>query len=142
LFSTSEYTFGWWRFSDIHEIVELEASLNTRGVREHQLLQNLRKNLECCQEAAKKPVPDYLELDEPEHLEDLTILPYGCAAPDESGLFVCVFRYMLFCFINLFETQVLYNMLSFKRILWKTIFLCNFYEFVVFWGINKAASNK
>jgi hypothetical protein len=108
LFSTSEYTFGWWRFSDIHEIVELEASLNTRGVREHQLLQNLRKNLECCQEAAKKPVPDYLELDEPEHLEDLTILPYGCAAPDESGLFVCVFRYMLFCFINLFETQVLY----------------------------------
>ena len=62
--------------------------MNTRGVREHQLLQNLRKNLECCQEAAKKPVPDYLELDEPEHLEDLTILPYGCAAPDDSGMFV------------------------------------------------------
>ena len=81
----SEHTFGWWRFSDIHEIVELEASLNTRGVREHQLLQNLRKNLECCQEAAKKQIPDYLELDEPEHMEEVKILPHGCAAPDEPG---------------------------------------------------------
>ncbi len=71
--------------SDSHEIIELEASLNQRGIRENQLLQNIRKNLEVCQDAAKKPIPEYLELEEPEHMEDVKMLLYGCAAPDEPG---------------------------------------------------------
>ena len=85
IFDVAEFTFGWWRLTDPHEIVELEASLNVRGVRENQLLQNLRRNVECVTEATRKPLPEHLELEEPENFEKPEMLPFGCAIPDHPG---------------------------------------------------------
>jgi len=59
--------------------------LNQRGTREHQLLMNIRRNTECCTEAVKKPIPESLELEEPENYEKVEMLPYGCPAPDAPG---------------------------------------------------------
>ena len=59
--------------------------MNQRGAREHQLLQNVRKSAECFAEATKKPIPENLELEEPENYEKPEMLSYGCAAPDLPG---------------------------------------------------------
>ena len=39
-----------------------------------------------CQDAVRKPIAEYLELEEPEHAQDVKMLPFGCAAPDEPGM--------------------------------------------------------
>jgi|LakMenEpi03Aug12_release.lakeMendotaPanAssembly.Ray.scaffolds.fasta_scaffold6617589_1 hypothetical protein len=41
-------------------------------------------------EAAKKPIPEHLELEQPEHFEQAETLPFGCPAPDKPGWFWAV----------------------------------------------------
>ena len=80
--------------------------MNQRGVRENQLLQNIRKNLEICQDAAKKPIPEYLELEEPENIEDVKMLPYGCAAPDEPGTILFMKKHLAFLCLNILRSFI------------------------------------
>ena len=45
---------GWWRLSDIEDVNQLEATLNSRGTREQHLLTLVKRNFELLQDAAKK----------------------------------------------------------------------------------------
>lgn len=53
---------GWWKLNCAQDVNDLEASLNHRGIREQQLLINIRRNLEIYQVGAKKPLPEEVEL--------------------------------------------------------------------------------
>ena len=39
-----------------------------------------------CQDAVRKPISEYLELEETEQAKDVKMFPFGCAAPDEPGV--------------------------------------------------------
>ena len=62
-------SYGWWKLNSAQDINELDAALNPRGIREQQLLINLRRNLEIYQVGAKKQLPEDIELIVPEDYE-------------------------------------------------------------------------
>ena len=53
-FISDEKCRGWWRLSDIEDVNQLEANLNSRGTREQHLLTLVKRNFELLQDAAKK----------------------------------------------------------------------------------------
>ena len=79
------YSYGWWKLNSAQDINELDAALNPRGIREQQLLINLRRNLEIYQVGAKKQLPEDIELIVPEDYEYDTVTNGDSPCPDKIG---------------------------------------------------------
>ena len=79
------YSHGWWKLNNAQDVNDLEASLNQRGIREQQLLINMRRNLEIYQVGAKKQLPEGIELTVPENYEYDNVDDGDSPCPDEHG---------------------------------------------------------
>ena len=62
---------GWWRLSDVENVNQLEQSLNSRGTREQHLLTLVKRNFDLLQDAAKKALPETMNMEPPEGFEEL-----------------------------------------------------------------------
>ena len=60
------FSYGWWKLNSAQDVNDLESSLNPKGIREQQLLINIRRNLEIYQVGAKKQLPEGIELTIPD----------------------------------------------------------------------------
>ena len=80
-----DVSYGWWKLNSAQEVNDLEASLNPRGIREQQLLINIRRNLEIYQVGAKKQLPEGIDLTIPEDY-NYDMIPDGDSpCPDILG---------------------------------------------------------
>lgn len=65
-----EMCHGWWRLSKVEDVNQLEASLNSRGIREQHLITIVKRNLDLLQDQATKSLPDDLVMEPPEEFEN------------------------------------------------------------------------
>ena len=79
------HSHGWWKLNSPQDVNDLEASLNPRGIREQQLLINLRRNIEIYQVGAKKQLPEGIELTVPEDYEYDMVIDGDSPCPDTLG---------------------------------------------------------
>ena len=76
---------GWWKLNSAQDINDLEACLNPKGIREQQLLINIRRNLEIFQVGAKKLLPEGIELAVPEDYDFNMVQEGDSPCPDTPG---------------------------------------------------------
>ena len=79
------FSYGWWKLNSVQDVNDLESSLNPKGIREQQLLINIRRNLEIYQVGAKKQLPEGIELTIPDDY-NYDMIPEGDSpCPDVLG---------------------------------------------------------
>ena len=77
---------GWWRLSKIEDVNQLDATLNSRGIREQHLLTLIKRNLDILQDEATKALPGGMVMEPPEEFENMDWEPETDTAPtDKKG---------------------------------------------------------